>query len=175
MQNIIALEIVSAVSEAGFSLDELVVKTKELFEREGMSGFVGLVLSLVDEMICFGIAKRKGKWQPEPCCEANHYELCRRDSKRFRTSVGVVKISWRRMRCTRCGKSIVPLRGFLGIARYESKTAELERMVAEVVSEQSYRRTSRHLDLIGEIPVPKSTAHRWVTESDCDALRDRYG
>jgi len=171
LQNIIALEIVSAVSEAGFSLDELVVKTKELFEREGMSGFVGLVLSLVDEMICFGIAKRKGKWQPEPCCEANHYELCRRDSKRFRTSVGVVKISWRRMRCTRCGKSIVPLRGFLGIARYESKTAELERMVAEVVSEQSYRRTSRHLDLIGEIPVPKSTAHRWVTESDCDALR----
>lgn len=54
---------------------------------------------------------------------------------------------------------------------YQSKTAELERMVAEVVSEQIYRRTSRHLDLIGEIPVPKSTAYRWIMESDCDELQ----
>jgi len=43
-------------------------------------------------------------------------------------------------------------------------------IVSEVVSDQSYRRTSHHLDIIGDIPVPKSTAHRWVMESDCDEL-----
>lgn len=171
MQNIIALEIVSAVSETGFSLDELVVKTKELFEREGMPGFVGLLLGLVDELICLGIVLRQGKWKPKPCCGHGRYELSRRDSKLLRTSVGTVHITWRRLRCTKCGKSFIPLREFLGLELYQSKTAELERMVAEVVSEQSYRRTSRHLDLIGEIPVPKSTAHRWVMESDCDELR----
>ena len=32
MQNIIAMEMLSATSEKGFSLDELVFKTKELFE-----------------------------------------------------------------------------------------------------------------------------------------------
>ena len=34
------------------------------------------------------------------------------------------------------------------------------------MSEQSYRRGSAHLDTIGEIPVPKSTAHRWVAETE---------
>jgi hypothetical protein len=41
-------------------------------------------------------------------------------------------------------------------------------MVTEVMSEQSYRRGADHLEKIGEIPVPKSTAHRWVMESGCD-------
>lgn len=171
MQNIIALEIVSAVSETGFSLDELVVRTKELFEREGMPGFVGLVLSLVDELICHRLVRGQSKWKPKPCCGHGRYEQSRRDNKQFRTSVGTVRITWRRLRCTKCGKSFIPLMEFLGLERYQSKTAELERMVAEVVSEQSYRRTSRHLDLIGEIPVPKSTAHRWVMQSDCDELK----
>lgn len=170
MQNIIALEIVSAVSEAGFSLDELVVKTKELFEREGMPGFMGLVLALVDELLCLKLVMGESKWKPEPCCGRGRYEQSRRDNKLFRTSIGTVRVEWRRLRCTKCGKSFVPMREFLGLERYQSKTAELERMVAEVVSEQSYRRTSRHLDLIGEIPVPKSTAHRWVMQSECDEL-----
>jgi hypothetical protein len=73
--------------------------------------------------------------------------------------------------CARCGRMLIPLREFLGLEAYQSKTAELERIVAEVVSEQSYRRSSRHLNLIGEIPVPKSTAHRWVMESDCDQIK----
>jgi hypothetical protein len=34
MQNIIAIKVLSVVSEKGFSLDELVFKTKELFEEE---------------------------------------------------------------------------------------------------------------------------------------------
>jgi hypothetical protein len=59
---------------------------------------------------------------------------------------------------------------FLGLDRYQRKTSELEKMVAEVMSEQSYRRGSDHLERIGEIPVPRSTAHRWVMESECDAL-----
>ena len=53
---------------------------------------------------------------------------------------------------------------------YQRKTSELEKMVAEVMSEQSYRRGSDHLNRIGEIPVPKSTAHRWVMESDCNEI-----
>ncbi|MFO7899852.1 MAG: hypothetical protein R6V58_12430 [Planctomycetota bacterium] len=56
-------------------------------------------------------------------------------------------------------------------SKYQSKTAELERMVAEVVSEQNYRRASGRLNQIGQIPVPESTAHRWVMESDCDELK----
>jgi len=40
MQESIALEVLTCTSEKGFSLDELVYRTRELFEREGLAGFV---------------------------------------------------------------------------------------------------------------------------------------
>lgn len=170
MRNRLYMELVGCLSEKEFSLDELVVKVKELFATEGMAGVVGLLLSLFDEHLCAGLVRGKAVWQPELCCEAPRYELHKRSKRRFRTTIGTVRIEWRRLRCVHCGRTVIPLREFLHLDRYQSKTAELERTVAEVVSEQSYRRVSRHLRLIGEIPVPKSTAHRWVMESDCDAI-----
>jgi hypothetical protein len=59
MQNIITLEALSATSEKGFSLDELVFRTKELFEREGMAGVVALILQLTDEKICTDMVGEK--------------------------------------------------------------------------------------------------------------------
>ena len=170
MQNLLYLEILESVSDRGFSLDELVLKTKELFERDGMSGVVSMILSLVDEQINLDLYRDEGRFRPSPCCGAPHYSSHGHRDRRFRTSVGEVNISWRRVVCKNCGKVTIPLRDFLGLSPYQSKTNELERMVVEVVSEQSYRRSGNHLDLIGSIPVPKSTLHRWVADTDCDEL-----
>lgn len=170
MQRIIALEVLTSVAENGFSLDELVVSTVELFQREGMSGLIGLVLGLVDEALSLRVQQQPSSRQPAACCDRPAYELQDRLDRRFRTSAGLVSIRWRRLRCRHCGKSIIPLREFLGLQTYQSKTAELEKTVMEVVSEQSYRRSSGHLKTIGQIPVPKSTAHRWAVQSSCDEL-----
>ena len=51
MQSIITLEVLTAVSENGFSLDELVISTRKLFEQEGMPGLIGLLLRLLDENV----------------------------------------------------------------------------------------------------------------------------
>ena len=170
MQNIIALEVLAAVSENGFSLDELVISTRKLFEQKGMPGLIGLILRLLDENISLRLRQNNSGWKPPSCCAQPDYEFQDQQEKSFRTSAGKVKIRWRRLRCRRCGKSTVPLREFLGLEDYQSKTAELEKTVVEVVSEQSYRRSSSHLETIGNIPVPKSTAHRWVADSSCDKI-----
>ena len=170
MQNIISMEILSTTSENGFSLDELVFRTKELFEKEGLAGFVGLILHLVDEKICMQMVQGKIKHDKQSCCSSPCYEYNDRLGRQFRTSVGRVMIRWRRLKCTICGKTIIPLRDFLGLDLYQSKTSELEKLVTEIVSEQSYRRSSNHLENIGSIPVPKSTAHRWVVQSDCGRI-----
>jgi hypothetical protein len=112
----------------------------------------------------------KATWTPPKCCKDPCYIYLDRLPRQFRTSIGKVKINWRRLRCKCCGKTIIPLQAFLGIETYQSQTFELEKVVTEIVSEQSYRRSSRHLGDIGHIPVPKSTAHRWVVQSDCDKL-----
>lgn len=171
MQNTLYIEIIGCVSEEGFSLDELVIRVKQLFEQEGMAGVIGVLLALFDEYLCLKKLVRGEKgWKPQACCSSPRYELHDRKARRFRTSAGKVKIAWRRLKCQKCGRKVIPLREFLGLEARQSKTAELEKVVMEVISEQSYRRTSRHLDIVGEIPVPKSTAHRWVTRSGCDEL-----
>jgi hypothetical protein len=170
VQHILYMEIIGCLSERGFSLDELVVKTKRLFEEKGMSGFIELLLKLVDESLCIGLIRGDGSWKPASCCSNPFYDGHGSRKKEFRTSVGTIKIEWRRLRCKNCGRILIPLREYLGLNAYQSKTSELERIVATIVSDQSYRRSSRHLELIGEIPVPRSTLHRWVMESDCDAL-----
>lgn len=170
MQSTLYVELVGCVSDEGFSLDELVMRTKELFTGEGMAGVVGLILSLVDERLSMNLVSGRRGWRPEACCDRCRYEHSRRSKRQFRTSVGTVRIQWRVLRCVGCGRHMVPLREFMQIRRYQSKASELERIVTEVVSEQSYRRSSRHLQLIGEVPVPRSTAHRWVVQSDCDQI-----
>ena len=170
MQDIITLEVLSAVSENSFSLDELVFRTRELFEKEALAGFVGLILRVADERVCMDMVGGKLKHDSPTCCSRPRYEYHGFLNRGCRTSVGKVRIKWRRLRCCNCGRTTIPLRGFLGMKRYQSKTSELEKIVTEVVSEQSYRRGSNHLDIIGDIPVPKSTAHRWVAQSDCDRI-----
>jgi hypothetical protein len=171
VQNTFYVEILGSVSEKKFSLDELVLKTQELFKSEGMAGFVGFILRILDEKVSLELCGGQLREQWSKCCERTKWELHQLRKRRFRTSIGKIVIQWRSLKCRFCNKSVVPLREILGLKRYQSKTSELERVLTEVIIEQSYRRTSRHLGVIGQIPIPKSTAHRWVMESDCDELK----
>lgn len=153
----------------GFSLDELVIEVRRMFETEGMSGLVNVIVQLLDLIIhpslLGGWEKRDGN-----CCDKAHYVIHQKESKGIRTSIGNLTILWTRIRCVACGRSFIPLRGYLNMEPHQRKTSELERIVAEVVSEQSYRRSSQHLETIGGVPVPHTTLHRWVMTSDCDEI-----
>ena len=133
-----------------------------------MPGFIELLLTLMDDLLCRNMVHGKGG----ACCECNSSNLKYHDRTEhtIRSSIGEIHIWWRRLRCSDCKKKITPLREFLGIMPYQRKTAELERIVTEVVSEQSFRRTSRHIESIGEISIPFSTIHRWFMQSDCDKI-----
>ena len=146
MQNIISLNVVSWVSEKGFSLDELIYQTSKLFKEGGLADFVSLILQLTDELICMKMTQAKHEnCNIAGCFNHPRYEYQGRLKRSFRTSVGKVEIEWRRLRCRSCGSTTIPLRSFLSLEPYQSKSLELERIVTEVVSEQSYRRSSSHL------------------------------
>lgn len=164
------MELAVTTSNKGFSLDELVFTLRELMASRGMAGVAELVLHIIDDHLCIAICRNTGEYQLPQCCDCADYEIVNRRPRTFRTSIGEVSIQWRYLRCKKCGKTTVPLRSFLGLEHHQSKSNELEQMVVEVVSEQSYRRSSAHLKKIGEIPVPKSTVHRWVAQSDCDKI-----
>lgn len=153
----------------GFSLDELVLETRRMFDEEGMSGLVNVLVQLLDLIVYPPLL---GRWEKTEasCCKHAHYVVHSRESKSVRSSAGLLNLLWTRIRCVGCGRSFVPLRGYLNMEPHQRKTSELEKIVAEVVSEQSYRRTSQHLKTVGSIPVPHTTLHRWVMKSDCDEI-----
>lgn len=165
MHQLIGIELSATISESRFTLDELVIKVRELFAEKGMAQVVGLILRLVDQLQAIGHTTGQ-TITPRTCsCGHTRYEMKDRLARQLHTSVGTVIFDWRRLACRECGKTWCPLREFLGLERWQSKSAELERIAVEVVSEQSYRRGSRHLAVAGEIPVAKSTLHRWVVDS----------
>ncbi|MCM2282529.1 MAG: hypothetical protein NDI61_11865 [Bdellovibrionaceae bacterium] len=154
----------------GFSLDELVIETKRMFDEEGMAGLVNLLVAFMDLIVYPSLLGRWEKSAPHRCCDHAHYVVHSREVKSIKSMAGKLSLPWTRIRCVGCGKSFIPLRGYLNLEPHQRKTSELERVVAEVVSEQSYRRSSQHLQTIGAIPVPHTTLHRWVMKSDCDAI-----
>jgi hypothetical protein len=170
MQQKITLSTLSVQGENGFSLDELVLAVKEAFASQGFAELLQFILRCVDETVTIGYLSGKRDWKPKPCCEQPCHSLHGWYERRLRTSLGKLKLKFRRLRCSSCGRTLVTLREFMDWERYRSKTGELERAVAETVCDQSYRRTGGHFDEIGLVPVPKSTAHRWVMDSSCDEL-----
>jgi hypothetical protein len=64
--------------------------------------------------------------------------------------------------CEGCGKRLTPVLEALELKPYGGIAVSLEKKVMEAIADTSYRRGSHQLDVLGEIPVPKSTMHRWA-------------
>lgn len=172
MQYTLALKVANSISNQGCSLDELISKIKELFDSEGLPGFVVLLLRLIDESISVGVNRPDSLSQPHlsSCCSDPRLESKGLKPRSMRTSIGKLNFGCRHLRCVNCRQTQAPLANFLKLDRYQTKTVELEQIVSEVITDQSYRRTSQHLEIIGNIEIPKSTAHNWVKATPCDVV-----
>ena len=157
-----------SLSESGFSLDELVLKLQELFSSEGFSGMLKLLLDLVQErLIIESISTNKRTWCS---CGKPHYVLNGSYPRKIKTSLGQIRQFWRRLKCSNCSHDCTPLKEFLGIEKHQYKSNELERLVIDAASKDSYRRAIESVGAQGFVRISHSTAHRWVMESDCDHL-----
>ena len=157
-----------SLSEDGFSLDELVDKLKSLFESKGFPGIIELMLNLVQEkLIIESISTAKRIWCD---CPSPRYIMNGSYSRKVKTSLGQIKSLWRRIKCKYCSQECVPLKHFLGLKKHQYKSNELEQLVIDAASKDSYRRAAETVGAQGFVKVSHSTAHRWVMESDCDQL-----
>ena len=172
MQDIISLKLASCISEEGCSLDELVMTIREAMDTEGLPGLLTLILRLIDEHLHVNMALKKPSAlaQLQPCCKNQCLHSKGNAKRTIRTSLGEVTFGLRELRCEHCRKTQIPLRHFLKLEPHQSKTVELEQMVMEVITEQSYRRTADHFAVIGGLDLPKSTLHLWVQQSDCEEV-----
>ena len=175
MQKSIALNLLIATAEEGFSLDEFIIRLKEFAMKEGLPGIAAFFLRVLDELLN---VRRTTAPKPEraacPHCGARDLEVKDIVPRQMTTTIGEVKFAWRRLVCASCKKTHIPLREFLGLARWQSKTSELERAAIEVFSEQSYARGAGHFAAIGVNRVAPMTGWRWVMATQSGACDQRH-
>ena len=168
MQGKITSDLSFCLSENGFSLDELVIKLLEAFERKALPELLKLILMLVQEVLIYRILSKK--CTSFSCCDTGNLRLNGSYNRRIRTSTGEVVLSLWRVQCSCCGKTFAPLKQFIDLGHYQTKTNELERTIVEAVAGTNYRRAVSSLYSNGKIKISHQTANRWVLATDCDEI-----
>ena len=127
---------------------------------------------LVVELLCSpsgsvakkGLGAHEEKGKKGRRCRCRTFRRAGRwsDTRMLRGACGLVMWHPALVECVRCGKRLTPVLVALELEPYEARTDELVRKVMEAVAETSYRRGCVSLDELGEVPVAKSSAHRWA-------------
>ena len=134
MQGKISMDLSFCQSETGFSLDELVVKLGDVYERKAFGELLKMILQMVQEILIYRIFH--GKTDAVKCCDSGHLRMNGSFERRIRTSLGEFKMSFWRVSCSACGKTFSPLQRFIHLGRYQTKTNELEKLVIEAASDK---------------------------------------
>ena len=93
-----------------------------------------------------------------------------KELRKIRTSLGCVPFSMRRLRCKNCKTTYAPLRAALGMKKKQRESREFQKLACETLTQQSFRRSCRHLAQIGGMKVTRMLLHRIVVRSDADQL-----
>lgn len=102
--------------------------------------------------------RRAGKWSDERKLDGELFSV------KFRPAM---------VECEGCGKRFTPVIDALELDAYQGRTDGLLRKVMEAVADTSYRRGSVQLDRIAEVPVPKSTTHRWAANVELPVMEGK--
>jgi transposase-like protein len=157
----LSLKVGAEVSLTDLSLSQLIQATKELFDREGVPGFVKFLVELIERQI----VKDQRKC---PHCGSGLLHFHSRVGRSVKSSIGEIHFKLSRYRCQSCGKTSIPVRKVLDLDAFSRKSRELEKLALQTVTDQSFRRSAKNLkDTLG-LKAAASTLHRWFSNSDKD-------
>lgn len=170
MQHHITSSLLVCLSENGFSLDELVIRLKALFEEKAYGEILRQILMLVEELL--KVRVMQGQETPVACeCGCARLVLNGGQARVFRTSLGDVTLDrTARVKCAGCGKTFALLLRFLGIDKHQSKTHELEKLVLEAVAGDTYRRANKSVRKMTGVRAGHTTFHNWVLSTAGDEI-----
>ncbi len=162
-----ALNIDACLSQNPFSLDELINETQNLFEQEGIPGFLKVLIALIDKMV---IESVRGSDQKH-CCESAHLVKNGKRSKNLYTGLGNFDFEWTSLRCNNCGSCHNPLKDYLGLEKYQKLTNEFEKICMETVSKESFRKSTQTLQMHRATEFNHRTLHRWFIQTNSDEIK----
>lgn len=108
----------------------------------------------------------------ESCAHTTFVKQGKRKKKReLRTPLGTISFPLHYVGCRRCGTKYAPILQFLGIADRQRHLTSLEKVVAEVVSLETYGKAEGMIQARTTERVPDATMHDWIADIDWDELQ----
>ncbi len=163
-----SLHVGAQYSQENFSLSQLIIAIKNLFDAEGLPGFlVFFVKHFETELLNSGVSC--------PRCKSPRCHVHTSRSRTIKTTIGEAALDLMRMRCQACKKTFMPMGPFLDLDRFSRKSRELEKLSLETLSEESFRRSAAQLEENLGIELPYTTLHGWFmkTKSIWVSLKQR--
>jgi hypothetical protein len=189
MRIVIAMEVEVKIPEDRANVNEIFMAVQGAM-RDAMSEAATKAIEGYEEQIIHtlcgangrrakkGLGSHKQKGEAERRCRYRTFRSAGRwsDERTLQGGDGlVVRFRPRTVECVGCGKRFTPILDALELGERQRNTDELLLRVTESVAETSYRRGSAQLDIFGEVPIPKSTAHRMVAEVDIPTSNSEAG
>ena len=166
----IALNITACLSGLEFSFDELILETAELFEREGIPGFLKVLIAFTNDMVV-------EKWKSgggTDCCSSPCLIRNGKRNKNIYTSLGNIDFEWTILRCKNCNKIHHPLKEFFDLGKYQKLTNEFEKLCMETVYSESFRRSVQTIKKHRRTDFNHRSLHRWFMTTDSDEVMVRH-
>jgi hypothetical protein len=160
-------EILNAVGKWG---REMTVKIAQ--------GTVNAYQGRVVELLCAGQGRQS--WLPheakgckgQMCLGGGYRGGGKRECRGLRTELGALKVETWQVVCGICGKRFRVLGPLLKVAARARPTIGLKHMMAETMTDLSYRKGGGRMAALAQVEVPHSTAQRWMVGGDWDALQE---
>jgi hypothetical protein len=162
----ISLNITACLSGLNFSFDELILETKNLFEAEGIPGFLRILITFTDQVVL----ENYRNYDIPSCCSAPHLNINGSRSKQIYTSLGKVNLEWKVMRCKNCNGLHHPLKDFFDLKSYQKTSNEFEKVCLETVAKESFRKSSETINLYTHNDINFRTLHNLFKKTDSDAI-----
>ncbi|MFA6816233.1 MAG: hypothetical protein WCS73_08070 [Lentisphaeria bacterium] len=145
------------------------MKVADAFEHKAIAELLKLILGLIQEVFRNRIFTGQTLCRE---CSDGKLVLNGGYNRRIRTSIGEFILYFKRVKCYKCSVPYAPLQKLIKFRRNQTKTNELEKRIAETISETSYRRGVAQFSRDGKISLPYyRTANEWILKTDCDEIQ----
>ena len=162
----ISLNITACLSGLEFSFDELILETKNLFETEGIPGFLKVLIAFTDQVVLENYRSS----DQVTCCPSSHLNINGSRSKSIYTSVGKIDLEWKVLRCKNYNKTHHPLKDFFDLASYQKLSNEFEKKCMETIARESFRKSAETINLYTENNIKFRTLHNLFKKTDSDVI-----
>ena len=149
----------------------MTLETKNLFETEGIPGFLKVILSFIDNMV---VEHWKASNEVQ-YCSSPHLNRSGKRLKAIVCPLGNIDFEWTLLKCRNCNQNHNPLKDFFGLEKNQKHSNEFEKLCMEAVASESFRRSTMTIKKHNEkVDFNHRSLHRWFMRTESDVITAKY-